>query len=316
MNDPSVSVIIPTHNRVGWLRQCLGSVLNQAGVDLEVIVVNDGSSDTTMPMLARVGDDRVRVVEHETALGVSAARNDGIDAASGTWVSFVDDDDLLAPQKLQTQLAALEASGATWSCTAAMLVTSDLVVVGCARPPHTDAVAGDLLLRNAIPGGGSGVVVARQALERTGGFDPSFSSIEDWDLWLRLAGDGRLAAVDQPLLAYRSHYGSSSTNVSRFYDEAQALARKHDGVRPQAAGGVNFHQARAVAAWLSGRRMDSVSSFVAGARAHRNWRDIGHAVAVGVSPDLRRTSAWYFGRHIPPGWRAQTEAWLSAYASL
>ena len=111
---PTVTVVIPTHNRKELLRYALMSALRQEGVALEVIVVDDGSSDGTAEMLAALTDRRVRVVHHETAQGVSAARNRGIEEARGEWIAFLDDDDLWAPDKLRLQLESATKSGRRW----------------------------------------------------------------------------------------------------------------------------------------------------------------------------------------------------------
>ena len=101
-----ISVVIPTHNRSALLSRTLASALAQRGVEMRVIVVDDGSRDETAAMLARVGDPRLTILRHEQARGVSAARNAGIAAATGEWVAFLDDDDLWSPTKLAEQVSA------------------------------------------------------------------------------------------------------------------------------------------------------------------------------------------------------------------
>src|SRR4051812_3505416 len=97
---PQVSIVLPTHNRTSMLQQALGCALDQEGVDLEVIVVDDGSSDDTPEVLGRVEDERLRVIRNERPQGVSRARNSAIERANGDWIAFLDDDDLWAPGKL------------------------------------------------------------------------------------------------------------------------------------------------------------------------------------------------------------------------
>src|SRR5918997_407322 len=122
-DHPSVSVVVPTHNRRDLLEETLRSVLGQRDVLVEVIVVDDGSSDDTTTFLASHPDPRLRTIVHETSLGVAAARNTGLRAASKPWVAFIDDDDLWAPEKLATQVSAMQQSGdARWSCSAAIIV--------------------------------------------------------------------------------------------------------------------------------------------------------------------------------------------------
>ena len=132
-----VTVIIPTHNRRALLARTLHSVLAQRDVDLEVVVVDDGSSDGTATAVAGLADDRVSVVRHPQPRGVSAARNTGIEKASSPWLAFVDDDDLWAPGKLRSQLDAIAADGSSqWSCTGSVNIDREcrLMVLGPQHP--------------------------------------------------------------------------------------------------------------------------------------------------------------------------------------
>src|SRR5262245_16886500 len=110
---PLVSVVIPTRNRASLLERTLRSVLAQRMGDLEVVVVDDGSTDDTTSV-AGAADVRVAVVRNQTPEGVSAARNRGIAAARGSWIAFCDDDDLWSPEKLTLQLDAAQRAGAHW----------------------------------------------------------------------------------------------------------------------------------------------------------------------------------------------------------
>ena len=109
-SQPTVSVVIPTRNRPGLLTtHALPSALSQRGVDVEVVVVDDGSDEDSRRALEELSTGRVRVVRHEVRVGQARARNSGIAAARGEWIAFLDDDDLWSPDKLQEQLAAAAA---------------------------------------------------------------------------------------------------------------------------------------------------------------------------------------------------------------
>src|SRR6266542_1529901 len=101
-----VSVVIPTRGRVDFLSCAVGAALGQQGVNVEVVVVDDASPDGTASWVAKQREDRLRLVRQDTQRGVSAARNSGVQAARGTWVAFLDDDDAWAPDKLESQLSA------------------------------------------------------------------------------------------------------------------------------------------------------------------------------------------------------------------
>src|SRR5688500_17265462 len=110
-----ISVVVPTRNRSALLSTTLRSVLTQRGVDFEVLVVDEASTDDTLQVVDRFRDPRIRVIRHATAQGVSAARNRGVAEARGVWIAFLDDDDLWAPAKLALQLRAARESEAPWS---------------------------------------------------------------------------------------------------------------------------------------------------------------------------------------------------------
>jgi glycosyltransferase involved in cell wall biosynthesis len=203
--QPDVSVVIPTRDRIDLLKETLGSVLVQVDVELEVIVVDDGSTQDVSAVLVQVGDDRVRLLRNDDSMGVSAARNRGIEDARAPWVACVDDDDVWAPDKLRSQLDAAVASGRSWVYVGAVNVTPKLRVVAGAKPKPPEEVVSRIQAVNLVPGGASGVLMRRDLALRIGGFDGAFHLFADWDLWMRLAEDGPPAWVPRPLMAYRVH---------------------------------------------------------------------------------------------------------------
>jgi len=109
-----VSVIIPTYNRAATLGRAIDSALEQTIDDLEVVVVDDGSTDDTESVLAAYEDPRVRTIIHATNQGANVARNTGLEHVRGEYVAFLDSDDVWHPAKLERQLAALEARSSIW----------------------------------------------------------------------------------------------------------------------------------------------------------------------------------------------------------
>jgi glycosyltransferase involved in cell wall biosynthesis len=201
----------------------LASALWQENVDLEVIVVDDGSSDGTGETLAALHDPRVRWIRHETPEGVSSARNDGIDEARGAWVAFLDDDDLWAPEKLWAQLRAARESDSTWAYAGVVKIDERQRVIGGKPPPAPREVFARLPRWNLVPGGCSGVVAAREALNSTGQFDRRLVNLADWDLWIRLGRTGPPACAPDPLVAYRLHRRQASLDVSLILQEADLI---------------------------------------------------------------------------------------------
>ena len=129
---PDVSVVVPTRDRVSFLRQALRSVPGQRDVALEVVIVDDGSKHDVAEALEGFLDDRCHVHRNGTSQGVSSARNRGIRAAQAPWIAFLDDDDLWSPDKLRLQLAVAAAASARWVYTGLSWIV--VTAVGARRP--------------------------------------------------------------------------------------------------------------------------------------------------------------------------------------
>ncbi len=225
---PTISVVIPTRNRRRLLTLALASVLDQQGVWLEVIVVDEASTDDTVEMVRSIADPRVRLVRHEVPLGKSAARNRGIAESIGDWIAFLDDDDLWAPDKLRLQLQALRAERRAWAYTGAVNMTDDHRVLGGAPPRAPEEIVRSLQRVNGVPGGCSSVLVRKDALPADG-FDGRYQLCEDWDLWIRLSRTGLPACVPHPLVGYRVHSGNSSMDTARFLTELDMIEKQYGG---------------------------------------------------------------------------------------
>src|SRR5207248_7970393 len=182
-----VTVIIPTRDRWPLLSVTLRSALAQEDVALEVVVVDDGSTDETPERLASESDERVRVIRHPESRGVAAARNSAIEAARGEWIAFLDDDDLWAPHKLHTQLAAADERDAAWVYSSALVVDDRRSVLDVIDAPDPDRLLALLLAYNPMPAGASNVVARTKVVRDLGGQDETLSHFAGWDLWIKLA---------------------------------------------------------------------------------------------------------------------------------
>ncbi|QEL22535.1 glycosyltransferase family 2 protein [Bosea sp. F3-2] len=309
-----VTVIVPTHNRRQILPQAVHSILRQHSVSIELVVVNDGSADETRPWLDRLAatDPRVTVVHHAQPQFISGARNAGLARATGRWVAFCDDDDLWAPDKLATQLAALRAGSARWGCTGVAVVDEDLQVIGHHRVEGGDVLAG-LLKSNRIPTG-STVIAERDLVREVGGFDTALRGSEDWDLWIRLAQHSPLAAVDRPLIAYRLGRQSLSMDVNPMragrlviVDRYAALAATY-GVRPDEAGHERYLAKQLL---RGGARWQAASIFMALAFRHGRWRELPRVAAALIAPQMTdRVGQARAAAAVPAPWRQEVELWL------
>ena len=222
-----VTVVIPTKDRRALLHAAVASVLAQVDVDVRVVVVDDGSA---VPAASHLPDDpRVQVVRNETSLGVSGARNRGLELVTTPWVAFLDDDDVWSEGKLRRQLDALHASGYRWACSASVNFSDD-EVLGLTNEPAVDDVAALMLTGNHIPAGGSGVLADTRLVRQVGGFDTSLASLADWDCWLRLAQESPVARVGQTDVGYRINAGGMAHDVPRQEAELRRMVAKYSAL--------------------------------------------------------------------------------------
>ena len=306
---PEVSVVIPTHNRRRLLGQTLRSVLGQRGVDFEVVVVDDGSTDGTAEAVAALGDRRVRLLHHEHPRGVATARNVGATAAHGAWVAFLDDDDLWAPDKLARQLEAAHQTGRTWVYTGEVSMDERLRILDGRPPAPPEQVLERLVRHNAVPAGASNVVVQADTLARAGAFDIGLRNNEDWDLWIRLARLGPPAWVCHPLTAYRMHPASNAfADAGRMLAEAAMLADRYRIPVDRAA---QYRRA----AWTclrAGRRRQALGYYLGAVRVG-DVRSAARAVAALLHPAPKGSYLRRPLRRRDVGsmrWTAEAQAWL------
>jgi glycosyltransferase involved in cell wall biosynthesis len=221
---PRVSVIIPTYNLPELLQVTIESVLAQTYPNVEIIVIDDGSTDDTTTMMAQYFGQVTYI--RQANRGVAAARNAGIRVASGEFFCFLDHDDLIPINKFELQASFLDAKpefGLVYS--GWQYINEDgTQVLGEVRPNKQGKLLKDLLRRSffLIPGS---VVMRRECLERVGLFDESIPAAADTDMWVRIAKDGYLFGyIDQLLFQYRLVTGSMSAgNTSHAQDEFTRL---------------------------------------------------------------------------------------------
>jgi len=207
---PQVSVIIPTYNRSWCLSEAIDSVLSQTFQNMELIVVDDGSTDETPALLSRYGN-RLRCLR-QTNQGVSAARNGGIQAARGNLIALLDSDDSWQPDKLARQVAFFDNHPDAMICQTEEIWIRRGVRVNPKRrhrKPSGWIFEPSLALCLVSP---SAVMMRRKLLEETGGFDESLPACEDYDLWLRVSLRYPIHLIDDALVVKR---GGHDDQLSR-----------------------------------------------------------------------------------------------------
>lgn len=217
----AVSVIIPAYNAEIYIAETLNSVLAQSFTDLEVIVVDDGSTDRTATIVTEIADrdGRVSLLIQQNA-GVAAARNAGIQVARGEWLAFLDADDIWHPQKLEQQLQCFQQSDSSVGlvyCWSALLQETGDLAGGYIAFSFQGNVTSALTYLNFI-GNASAPLIRRSMLEDVGGFNYTYKALqaqgcEDWDFYLKIAERYSFAVVPEFLVGYRQQPTAMSRNV-------------------------------------------------------------------------------------------------------
>lgn len=204
---PRVSVVLPVYNEAAVVEGAIRSILSQSFESLEVVVIDDGSTDGTSTTVEAIDDGRIRLIRNSENLGLPVALNRGIDAARGEFVARMDADDRSLPRRIERQVAAMEADDrrqvvGCWY----RLIGPDGARFGPIERTHPD----DVDLRDVLhrgPGIAHGSVLIRaDALATVGGYREAFTYSQDLDLWLRLGrayGPGFLAIVEEHLYERR-----------------------------------------------------------------------------------------------------------------
>ncbi|MBD2693188.1 glycosyltransferase [Anabaena catenula] len=208
-----ISVIIPVYNGEKTIRETLESVLNQSFSLIEVIIINDGSTDATLEIIQSISDSRLQVFSYPNS-GIAVSRNRGIAKASGEYIAFIDADDLWKPDKLKFQVNTLEQNSeaaVAYSWCDHIDESSRFLRSGSRFTANGD-VYSKLLVANFLENG-SNPLIRADALASIGGFEASLSPAEDWDLWLRLARQYHFVVIPYPQVLYRISSTSLSSNI-------------------------------------------------------------------------------------------------------
>ncbi len=222
MTTPAVSVLMSVHDGAPLVAEAVASVLGQTDGDLELIVVDDGSTDATPTLLAAVVDPRLRV-HRQARTGLTRALNHALGLARGDLVARLDADDVALPERLTRQRAFLAAHPDVGLLgTAAREVDPAGGVERIVRPPADDAALRRALIR-ANPFVHSSMMVRRALLVGAGGYDERLAVAQDYELWMRLAGLTRLANLEDVLVVRR--LGEGRVSVEREEDRLRTEAR-------------------------------------------------------------------------------------------
>jgi glycosyltransferase involved in cell wall biosynthesis len=232
----SISVIIPTHNRIVGLKKSLNSFFRQAYLPAEIIVVDDGSHPAVTETVFDGAPDSVNciLVRNEIPRGGNFARNKGASLASGKYVAFLDDDDTWDSEKLALQLALMESEDLDLSYTGKTIITVDKNLTELSRrysfaKPKFSDLRKSIMRQNFI-GTTSSIMVKKSSFDGVEGFDEQMPALQDYELYIRLIfSANKVQGLDKPLVNYYIHKKSSavSKSLKKNFEATSQLLRKH-----------------------------------------------------------------------------------------
>ncbi len=227
MTDIKISVVIPTYNRVDFLREAIESVLAQTFKDIELIVVDDGSSDGTQELVASY-KGMIRYIRQQNS-GPSAARNNGIKNAIGRYIAFLDSDDIWLPEMLSKQVSMF-----TENPTAGLVATGYRLIntvhelaepVIMNKDELADARNGNLYMNFFAT---SSVMVNKVCFDKVGMFNETLNFAEDWDMWIRILQRYSFVYLPEVLMHYRVHAAKiSATSLQENIKSWQRVIKMH-----------------------------------------------------------------------------------------
>lgn len=207
MDEPIVSIIIPTYNRPRILFDTINNVLNQTLTNIKIIVIDDGSSEEMREIIQSFTDGRIHYIKTEENLGCTGARLLGIQSSEGDFIAFLDDDDEWLPEKLDIQLNLMEKEQSILSFTGKNIFINS----NFQKYSFKNSYLWMLNFYNFV-GTTSSIIISTDIIKSVRGFDVSLSQLQDYDLFLRIKSLGIFSGINRPLINY--YLDKSDVHVS------------------------------------------------------------------------------------------------------
>ncbi len=225
--NPLVSVVISNYNYSKFVHEAIDSVLAQTYKKLEIIVVDDGSTDNSLEIIAGYSS-KIKVISKQNA-GVSSARNIGLSQAKGEYICFLDSDDVWRPEKVEVQISLLYDAPKACIYTGVQFIDERGATLGLMRPKYRGNVWRQYLWhpgRAIVPVGCSNAILPTNIAKQIGGFNQRFSMSADWDFFRKVADTLEIAYDSKILVSYRQHSSSMSrADISEYYKETPSIYR-------------------------------------------------------------------------------------------
>ncbi len=228
-NTPLISIIIPAYNAELYIQQAINSVLNQSYRHVEIIIVNDGSNDSTEAVAGQFSDPRIRIISQPNG-GMSNARNAGIKVAGGDFIAFLDADDYWLPEKLEKQLSLLQQNPNLGFCSTQTRVETpegEFVNEWLCPKINISTLHTIFSQNSAIAGSASSVLARKELQSEAGFFDESLKGLEDTDMWIRYSAISEYCCIPETLTVILKRPNSVSRNLGNMRDSALAVLRKN-----------------------------------------------------------------------------------------
>jgi glycosyltransferase involved in cell wall biosynthesis len=294
-DEDTVGVVVPMRNAERTIAATIASIGRQTHANLDIVVVDDGSTDGSVALVDEKirQDRRVRLVRQENA-GVAAARNTGAAATKAAYLAFIDADDLWAPTKIESQLEALRQGGPAVGlayCWYASIDQHDRVVSFGPQPLVEGKAMKSLCAANWI-GNGSSLLMRRAAFEKAGGYDPTLRArgaqgAEDLLMCLRIAEHAEFAVVPRYFVGYRATPGNMSTDSLQMFRSTELALDEYRQKYPEHAGDIARHL-QASRHWFAyraaaTRRRHDARILLADAVRHHPWASAWHFSGLALS---------------------------------
>lgn len=228
-NTPLVSIIIPAYNAELYIEKAINSILNQSYQNFEIIVTNDGSTDSTESVISQYSDSRIHTIS-QTNGGMSSARNAGLRAATGEFISFLDSDDYWLPEKLEKQVALIQDNPDLGFCSTQTRVETPTgeFVNDWLCPVINISTLHTIMSESASIAGSASSVLVRKAVQRKAGFfDESLTGLEDTDMWIRFAAISNYCCIPETLTVILKRPNSVSRSLNNMRNSGLEVLQKN-----------------------------------------------------------------------------------------
>ncbi|MEG2293307.1 MAG: glycosyltransferase family A protein [Carnobacterium sp.] len=230
MTLPLVTIFIPLYNGENYIKETLESAISQSYSNLDILVINDGSTDSGLNIVKSFSDPRIRIIENKKNSGIAYTRNRGLQEAKGLYIAFLDADDIALPNRIETQVSYMErnidvVATSTYYTTFGSLVKKQI------KPPTDFAdIKLDLMFTNPI--GNSTAMVRKKSITEFGIIYKPYIYGEDYDFWFQLTKIGKIVTLPEKLVRYRVGHESitKTTESSRHQERRTTLATIHEEV--------------------------------------------------------------------------------------